>query len=281
MKYSRCNFVQEFFVHTVSEDGIRNLVDPEGLRNFHYLQLPVFGDEKNVEPRYAGRFTPPHIIDALRGRMRRMMSLSNKVTPSMLTLNEYGVLFAIEYLDSSDSFDPRIEHILKECFINGKISRFVVKNTLALGVLPEDMIHDFESYNSKPAGIFIAELMQAISNELCRFYPQRKNLLICSIEDGEYSYGKCFGLTSQTLFFTGDAFERLQELHKNLISIKDENEEDPTTYTNMLAVAKEEKHKLMPMINGQYYSKREMILSGEKTKVTICFNELWKGNKDV
>lgn len=225
----RCNYVREFFVRAIDNNGILNLADPENLHQHRYLPLPINAYEYNGYIHFMDKPMPTNVTDVLQSKLKRLLSLAVTVDRARMVYERKGILFRISYIVSTTLsendcfFDPDVRDILESCLSRHGIGWFQIEGNQILGALPQCMDEDALESHGHPAVFpqYFGDVLNDIYDRLSSFYPWLKNKLCCSLTFSSFRYGKLYSLRSRCPGFEINGDEHFWALHQGLLSLLD------------------------------------------------------------
>ena len=225
----RCNYVREFFVSAIDNNGLLNLIDPENLHQHRYLPLPLKAYEYNGFLHFMDKPMPANVTDVFLSKKKRVTDLAITVDRARMVYERKGVLFRITYIASTTAskkdyfFDPNLDDILESCLARNGIGWYQIEGNQILGALPQGMDADMleAGHPPKTARQFIGTLLEDIYENVCAIAPWLKNKLCCSLTYGTFRYGKQYSLSSRRSGFEIDDDAHFRALHKGLLLLLD------------------------------------------------------------
>ena len=210
----RCFKIREFFIHGIQDDGLLNLIDPEGIHKHYIVPLSLIQSLKPVDGIYyfMGRPMPHNISDVFiePQNLGHLLSCVNKVQHSDLFAKVRGILFVISisgaaniYREIKDRYvaglvEQIIPLVLEKCMIEFNVRYYSADKSQVIGIMPEDHL-DF------------TEMLERLFVEITDILIESSSCIAlrCTALSCECLYGKILGLCDSKRGFAGEGYEKL------------------------------------------------------------------------
>ena len=208
----RCFYIREFFVHDIDDNGILNLIDPEGLHHHYLVPISLLCSRKPVNGVYhfMGRTIPLNVIETFidNKRLKQVISYANTVKASHMLLKLEGILFVITISDAAKIYrsipdkyiaalvEQTVPFVFEQCMREFNVRYYSISSSQIIGLLPSSN-KDFTDL----LNLLYAELTDMLTEcHLCIF-------IRCTVLSCECLYGKLLTPCDAQPGFAGKDFE--------------------------------------------------------------------------
>lgn len=293
----KCYHIINHLVTDMDKASIVNIVDPECMRNLHFIDLnsninnlPKRSNEKF--PSYNGKVLSSNLYKVL--EEQRCKLTDNKtcnIVEETFLWNEFeGILFSYD-INSSGKIRNKIENDYVSLYQNGyEISEDFISNILIIftQVLAENGIYqyrlegdgfiaaipknDFELFNIKENYIDITAILKIFK----KCDEEIEKLLSCSenvfsskvaIHYGKYKYGKIGGIEARSTTFSGKELFVLSRLRDGIAKWNNKNKK------NISSLGVLENSSVFLLNENNFVNLFEMYVKDSKIKIKIYTRE--------
>lgn len=255
----KCYHIINHLVTDIDKASIVNIVDPECLRNLHFInmnininQLPVRKNE--IFPTYNGKVLASNLYKVIKDFSHKLLDEQsyNIVNESFLFENFEGLLFSYD-INSSGKLRNKIENDYASLYQSGyEISEEFISEILIIftKILAENNIYqyrlegdgfvaaipkcDFEIFNIDENHIdpsFLLQIFKKFDDEIGKLLKTSNNVFSskAAIHYGKYEYGKIGGIEARTTTFSGKELFVLSRLRDGITKWNSTNSTNVST----------------------------------------------------